>query len=597
MDYGYDFNSDLHGLGSYDKAAMRFIYSGVVDVFPDANDPVAKKMAPVNVSQIDEQWQLFRTEAGASAPAVVPTHYTTMAREMGKDLFDPARCVTGEDGKAFDAVDGKVCQPFERDYAHVDEMESGALEGIDSNLQAPHWRSTCPAGAKCSGTAGRIRWPYRFGTDEYASYIHDLRFDAGADIYEGATNLANLYEFRYVLDYWRRGRRGWMWFMLGNRLWDRYFSRFHNLGWMATNRSAQFAAMYPTAAPGANPALNSDDWGRPYALALTKLFDGLTKVSLRPQPGPYDVKAATPGQTQTLYEVPDFGGTTRFTLGVLNGRYIDDDLSQELGGSFHYSEYMQRLGIYDEKPLASAALSVLWPPVHTYSRDTYTDGRNMLLNYRTLMPAAYDRLFGGLLGADNDAVAPWVIPTGPKDSGGNLATVNYPTLWDPAYTRPAGAALIDPLVGFKFQVPAIFYTSYFGSEDANMTFFNRMRVWVDGGEEGYGLADSEKVFFFEPESGLTWVARDFGTEASPAGQIPVGIGARMIRRANFLLAAAYDIQKDASGYPVYDASHRPIWNSTPGKVADQAALGNLRRWVGNLNVMRDTVNVFGLGQL
>lgn len=597
MDYGYDFNSDLHGLGQYDAAAMRFIYAGIVDVFPDAADPVAKKLAPIHASQIDEQWQLYRTDTGATGPAVVPTHYTTMAREMGKEIFDPARCVTGEDGKSFDAVDGKVCKPFTRDYAHVSEMETGALDGIDSTLQAPHWRSACAPGAKCSGAAGRIRWPYRFGTDEYASYIHGLRFDAGADIYEGATNLSNLYEYRYVLDYWRRGRRGWMWFFLGSRLWDRYFSRFHSLGWMATNRSAQFAAMYPAAAPGANPALNSDDWGRPYALALTTLFDSLTRVALRPQPGPYDQKAATPGQTLPVFEVPDFGGTTRFSLGVLNGRYIDDDLSQELGGSFHYSEFMQRMGIYDEKPLASAALTILWPPVHTYSRDTYTDGRNMLLNFRTLMPSAYDRLFGGLLGSDLDAVAPWVLQNGPKDSGGNLTTITYPSLWNPSYARPASAALLDPLVGFKFQVPAIYYTSYFGSEDANMTFFNRMRVWVEGGSEGYDLPDTEKTFFFEPESGLTWVARDFGNETFAGVTTPVGIGARVIRRANFLLAAAYDIQKDATGYPVYDASHRPVWNTTPGKVLDQAALGNLRRWVGNLNVMRDMVNVFGMGQL
>jgi hypothetical protein len=608
MDYGYDFNSDLHGIGSYDMAAMRFIYTGVVDVFKDPNSATAKALAPINSSPITEQWMVYRNDPAVPGGAQVqPTHYTTMARlaMATKDVFDPSLCVAAEDGKAFDAVDGKVCGRPAKDFAHVSEMASGNLDGIDSTINAPYWKSQCPAGAKCSGDAGRIRWPYRYGTDEYASYVHTLRFDSGADIYEGAVNVSKLYEFRYVLDYWRRGRRGWQWFFLGSRLWDRYFSRFHSLGWMSTNRAAQYAAMYPGTDPTTNPALKSDDWGRPYALALTTLFDTLTRVTLRPQPGNYDKKVAQAGQKADMYEVPSFGAGTGFGLGVLTGRYIDDDLSQELGGSFHYSEFMQRMGIYDEKPLASAALAVMFPPIHTFSRDTYTDGRNMLLNYRTLMPQAYDRLFGGLLAGDVDAMAPWVDQAGPKDSAGNLTTVLYPNFWDANYKRTGTSpALVDPLVGFKFQIPAMFYTAYYGCEDSSEAYFNKMRIWVEGGVEGFSLPDNEKVFFFEPESGLTWAARDFGDDKTPAGDaMPAGIGARILRRANFHLAKAYKVKVDVSGYPVYDAAtHRPLdptgaVPTKPYEVADQAELANLRLWVGNLNVLRNMVQWFGQGPL
>ena len=160
--------------------------------------------------------------------------------------------------------------------------------------------------------------------------------------------------------------------------------------------------------------------------------------------------------------------------------------------------------------------------------------------------------------------------------------------------------MIDPLVGFAFQVPAMFYTAYFGCENASETYFNKMRIWVEGGVEGFALPDNEKVFFFEPESGLTWAAIDYGMDKTPAGDpMQAGIGARIMWRANYLLAAAYNVQTDANGYPLYDANHRPLWTdpTKPNDVKDLTALGNLRLWVGNLNVLRNMVQWFGEGPL
>lgn len=587
MDYGYDFNTDLVGLGAYDRAAMKFIYGGAVEVLP-ASSNVAKQIAPIHASPINEQWMVKRNDP-VLGDAVQPTHYTNLARilQSEKFIYDPARCREAKtDYEQHAAVNGQVCAPAPKEHAHVSEMVSGPLEGIDAKYSAPLWKT---GGA----TAGpnRIRWPYRFGTDEYASYPHNLRFDAGADIYEASDNVAKLYEYRYVLDYFRRGRRGWFTWEAGQRAWGRYFSRMQSIGWLSTSKLAQYAAMYPGKKPSENPAMLSDDWGKGYALALTGAFEAIERAVLRPQPGGYGLKAAVPGQEVDMFEYPDWPPDSGkdFKISILEGRWIDDDLNTEKGGSFHYHAYHERQGTYSEKPIAVAALSAQFPPIHVYSRDTYVDGRNMLLNFRTLMPLAYDRLMAYILTFDTDAIAPYVDRAAKKDAFGN-SQVLYPKLWEPDYkVTGADPALVDPLVGFRLQVPALLYTMWFGLDDGSMSGWNAMRVWVEGGPEALPLAESEKVYMYEPDSGQLWAARDMGTQVDNGLTRPKGIGARMIMHANQLLAGAYKVQVDAKGMPVYDpVTHEPKWEvgAKAGDVRDSAAHQTYRRYIGIFNVMR-----------
>lgn len=591
MDYGYDFNTDLVGLGSYDRAAMKFIYGGAVEVLP-ASSNVAKQIAPIHASPLNEQWLVKRTDGVMGGGDVVqPTHYTTLARVLQNEklLFDPSRCREAKtELEQHAAIDGKICEAPAKEHAHVTEMVSGALTGIDEKYTAPLWKT-----AATSAGPERIRWPYRFGTDEYASYPHNLRFDAGADIYEAADNVAKLYEYRYVLDYFRRGRRGWMNLSMANRVWGRYFSRFQSIGWLATNKLTQYAAMYPGKKPSENLAYASDDWGRGYSLALTTTFEAIEKAVLRPQPGGYGVKEAVEGQKADLFEVPDFPPDSGkdFKISVLDGRFIDDDLNNKKGGSFNYQAFHDRLGTYVEKPIAVAALAAQFPPIHVVSRDTYADGRNMLLNFRTLMPMAYDRLMASIMAFDTDAIAPFIDRAAPKDKFGNSA-VMYPKLWEQDYKVSNGTAdpaLVDPLMGYRLQVPALMYTMWYGIEDGTMSLWNSMRVWVEGGPEALPLNESEKVYLYEPDSGQLWAARNVGTQLDNGLVRPSGIGHRMVMHANQLLAGAYKVQVGTDGMPVYDpVTHEPRWEAGAkvGEVKDAAKAQTFRRYIGIFNVMR-----------
>lgn len=601
MDYGYDFNTDLMGLGSYDKAAMKFIYGGTVETFK-AGSKVGPDLAGLHAfpgetmprGHLSEQWWVKRTDAKVGGGAKFqPTHYTTLARKLQEEklLFDASRCVPAKDkssAEQYAAIDGVVCQPPAKDHAHFSEMVTGNVEG---DLDALAWKTK----------DGRIRWPYRFGTDEYASYPHGLRFDAGADVYEAAENVARLYEYRYLLDFWRRGRRGWIPFFMGGRLWDRYFSRMHSIGWLAGSKIGQYAAMYPDKTTDTNPALQSDDWGRGYVLAGTALFAELSKAILRPQPGPYAPKDASAGVVNEMWEVPDswpdFGKPSPgVTVSVLDGRFIDTDVSNFKGGSFNYNSYPNRSGTYLEKPLASKALAAQFPPMHVYySRDTYVDGRNMLINFRSFMPVAYDRLMSGVFAFDLDAVAPYIDRSKATKAGDYVVEPQYQKLWENTYKAEAGAntVYLDPLVGFRTQVPTLLYTFWLGQDDGSMAIAHTMRTWIEGGPEALPLADSEKVFFYEPDSGVLWGARRDMNEATAPDQNgfkrAANVGQRMLEHANRILAAAYDVQTDGKGYPLYDAvTKRPKWTdpAKPATVKDVTAQTQLRRYVGILNVNR-----------
>ena len=592
MDYGYDFNSDLHGIGSYDKAAMKFIYGGVVETFDTAavDADTVSRVAPVLSSPITEQWLVKRNDPKIpGGDQVQPTHYTQLGRML--KLYDASRChdATPTEIDNGDAINGQVCTPIKKDIAHVSDMKSGDVVAGRDDTYAPLWKSD----------TGAIRWPYRFGTDEYAHYPHILRFDAGADLYEGAVNLKNLYEYRYILDFYRRGRRQWISFFIGNRLWDRYFSRMHTLGWQAAAKTVAYSAAFPDKTAANNPLIQSDDWGRGYAMAASVLFETLERSMLRPQPGQYTTKAGDPDQNKQLYEVPSGTAPKKatFQLGVVDGRYVDEVFDNEVGGSFNYLNYMVRTGTYEEKPIATIALSAMWPPVHVYSRDTYIDGRNVQLNFRSVLPKAYDRLIGGVLSEDWDTIAPFVNKSA-KDADGNSAVV-YTNLWADTVARPANATLVDPLVGYKTQKPSIILSLYFGTSDGSQTLTNSMRIWLEGGPEAITIPDSEKVRLYEPESGVTWAARRGGTETIDGKEVETSIGARMLLHANVLLAQAYKVKTGPDGLPVYGVDGKVEWadGAKPNEQADPDQVARFRQFIGVINVERQAMANFGFGPL
>ena len=83
MDYGAEFNSDLQGLGLYDKAAMKFSYAGdgYVEVFTDAKQRPGDSQDRLGVAVgVPERVRLPVAAQPRLSTNLVAITYTTLSR-------------------------------------------------------------------------------------------------------------------------------------------------------------------------------------------------------------------------------------------------------------------------------------------------------------------------------------------------------------------------------------------------------------------------------------------------------------------------------------------------------------------------------------
>lgn len=594
------------GLGQYDKMAAGFIYGNVVELFDDEDKSLIPGVRSVenNIkgtleSMLGGDWRF--SYGSAVGNFTQPMHYTEIARRL--NLFDPRRCraSTPDEDASGVAQYHLVCAPVQRDHAFVRDM---VTEDVKDGSQISHlgyWRQK-DGYEGCSGISGptgcKVRWPYKYGPSSFAFYPHIALFDQGADAYEVTSDIINWHSLHDAVGWYRAGRREWnpghVWWSLQRS----FYHRMHLLAWDAINSATRYASFFPGQTIDQNPIAVSDDWGRPGQLAMTMLFDTFQEELLRPQPGGYDSPITQPGQTHAIYGVPATGDGKEFQLGLLDASYIDNEYDQKQG--YQQFAYMRRLGNWLEKPLAAMAIVNSEPPLSIVARDTYLDGRNVMFNFRSSMPQAFDRLLGGVYADDWDTIAPYVVPGEPSEAG--MSPLHSVRLWHfdgSAITRPAGAKLVDPMSGNRSRQLTMLLALWLGPLDGNMEIVNRSRVWVEGGPESVKIPDDQKVVFYDPAGGLTWGATKFGTETIDGKVVEKGMGARMLKHANDLLAAAYNVQVDGKGYVVYGADHRPLLDpASPDKtltIKDAAAANQLSLYVRFLNDARDYLYWLGFG--
>ncbi|MFI5299179.1 MAG: hypothetical protein ACHREM_13870, partial [Polyangiales bacterium] len=609
MDYHADSRYWQSGLGQYDKMAAKFIYGRTVEVFDDPARSGIKSNVSANIagslqSMLTGDWFYYYTlPFGIGSPTgVFPIHYTGL--EANLNLFDPKRCrdATADEIAGGISMYGKVCAPVPRDNTFLRDMLSdGTAKGVAAAFGGDgytgYWHENSDRG-------GRVRWPYKYGPSAFANYAHIAVFDQGADFYEVTSDIINWYEFYYLSGFFRRQNREWNPYRVAAGIFGRVYDRVHLLAWQAINDAVVYSSNDPSVI-NTNIVLQDDDWERPTMLSMTLLFDMLQRTLLRPQPGFYQ-NANDPLLPSDFYQPPVSASTGDFQIGGTDARYIDSAFDFSAGYDFQIAQ--TRIGSYIEKHLAVIGLVDGIPPLSTVARETFVDGRNVIYTFRSAMPEAFDRLLGGALAEDWGAVAPFVDPTEKPDTlgflplhhrelYGSLGPVADPTI-DVEKNRPAGSRLVDPQFGFKSQGPALFYTMYLQPLDTDMTLINRMRIWIDGAPDAIKVDPTLKMSFYDPGSGALWATQSFGTETVDGRTIQKGIGARMIEHANRLLAAAYDIQTDANGLPVYTADGHPIpTTGTALTVKSATAQARLGDYVGLLNEAREALLAFGFGPL
>lgn len=569
MEYQIERGGESVGLGTYDQHAMKALYGRVIEAFDEKQVPkvLHQGLGLKAWTQLQER-DIIPNGSGFYA------HYTQTARLM--NVFDPKRdCrdATPEEKatNGWRVVHGKVCAASPKEHAAWDDFVSDRHPQLGDIGIPPKWHAP-----KVYGGKELVRWTYRFG-EQYGQggYMHTTMMDAGADVYELTQNLSRSFDLRYPFTYFRRGDREWMGIFLPQSVASQYFGRLRAYHWqVALDISRSDAA-----------GLANDDDSRPYVMAQAEMFNMLTRAALMPEPGRY---SASPTRTAPGgRNVFDLGKTNTplggaFELGIGDGRYIALDFENEKGGSWGYQQFWHHAGYETEKSLALMQMVDPRPTLFTVARENYLDGRDVYISFRNDLTSGVDRLLGGILSEDWEAIAPHV--TGDASTG--LQSIDLAAR--AAISRPQGAELVFPNIGYKQQLSMAIYGTLFSRLSSDMTLANKMRVWNDG-DKVPTVPGTREVRFTNPESGFTYVASKYGDEVVDGKTVDRGVGSRVILRANQLLTEAYQVKTDAQGKPVIDEKGQPVLAvDGTGKPIEKSADAVLtfRRYMGLIDSMR-----------
>lgn len=586
MEYQNERFFETVGLGQYDVMTMGALYGRVLETFdPDAADGVKLADQPdygwLSYTQLTEDNLVSHTTALGTGPQAM--HYTELARRI--NLFDPGRCraATKDELAAGEwrVVHGKVCTPPPKDHAAWSDF-----------IDDPGPKTTVAPDAPSA--AGQVRWPYRWGENMNA-YLHVNPFDSGADPYEVTQETIRKFDYSYPFTYFRRQRRDWFYDSIPGLTATRFFERLRAYHWVTARNNATL----PSLAPGALEKLKAtDDTVRANLLAATDMLDAITHAVLIPQAGDYgkaDPKYQI-GTDRQLYDAIS-GGSSRsiFTLDASSARFVDPDYDTgaQAGGSWDYLTWLRHAGFDVEKANAAMAITDGRPTLQIIERDTYLDGRHLYVTFRTDLAKSVDRMLGGVLSGDWETVAPYL--------SGTTGSPQMLAFGDDAPSRPKTAFLLFPNLGFRQQLGALIWAELFSRLGTDLSLANKLRIQLESTEGVIDIPDDQKIKFTDPRSGFTYMARLYGPDTIDGKAVDLGIGSRMLARANVLLAGAYQVELDADQKPVVDQYGRPTLTldatGQPMPSTDDAAITAFGDYIGLVDTSVQVARLIGHGPL
>lgn len=589
MEYQIERGGETVGAGTYDLHAMKTLYGRVLETFdsaqvkPEDQQYFAVKMLSQGISKD----LVFDPSKGYG------NHYTKVA--VKAKVFDPKRdCrpATEEEKEIskWRLVHGKVCSQSPKNHLAYEDMNSDEIsfkvgaQTAKVGVAGVRWHGNDENGKQL------VRWQYRYGED-YSSggYIHAKPFDSGADIYEITKNVINRYENQYPWSYFRRQNKEFAWWSLPYGVASSTFARIRGYHWTTTTDIGRSTP----------EDLADDDLEKPSLLASQEMFNFLQRVILTPEPGTYGAGANSAKRTPTrpgaqpvfdLIEGSGEGvGGSIGTLGIVDGRFVQVDFDNDLGGSWDYFHFPTHTGFDEEKILALKEIVDSRPTLSTVSRDNALDGRDPYISFRTDVAHAVDRLVGGLLSEDWETIAPSMNADGASHTVFSLLEKDSTKLVRPADSK----GIIFPNIGYTNELGTGIYALLFSRFSTDMVLAQKMRIHYDG--DNVPLIPADRVVAFrDPVTGHRYVAQRYGTENIGGRAVDKGIASRMLLRANELLADAYTGVGAAD--PITGEREVALTNGAPGE-KDPVAVQTLRRYIGLLDAMRQIRNLLGGGPI
>jgi hypothetical protein len=447
MDYGAEFNSDLMGLGKYDKAAMKFSYAdqGYVEVFTDAKTD--------NTSQL--KWaaiETFQNAFGFPSPIGLTSSLEAINYTSYPDLF-----ASGVDGIQMrkDVPFSDVCNPNTDDVNNTNVCPISGFLRVDSE--------------------GNPLVPYFFCSDEFVGNLTCQRFDSGADAYEQATDIISRYENFYVLNNFKRDRYT---FHTSLAYKDRIASRYmdmlrEQMTWYTLLR-ADFADFF-----GDDTAFFADEngWGS-FTQGVAEGFDLIGRTLMRPQAGTYTLVSAN---DTTDYPIPYLKQSSDSTtgsgpgatiVGLIDGKYAGTTWDFNNCGYYWYDDCQTRIGYFIDKTIALDVLTQ--SQAYFTGRDTSTDVRKYAIGYILPFKSQVEEKVGALLAGDYVSFAPRLDAVSSK--------VNMPS-WTRDQVATTTTGVLDPATGFTLSLYAGVYGLSGFPSTFDHSFIDSTKIFVIGNGE------------------------------------------------------------------------------------------------------------------
>ena len=549
MDYPGDQSQDTLLPGKYDRAAVRFGYGGVVDVWNAAGVSV-DGTGPGQETAFE--LTALTTNPGIFGvyyfPPVDPgddykfIHYSQYQKKFG--LIGGCQADTSPD-----AVLGKKCREAPLDVVDYRDMYDFVA---DPDYEQFSWA----VNARAVDELGRVRRGYLFSSDEYADAgnVPSFSTDAGADAYEQIRFLEGAYENRYILESFRRNRIRFNSWDVTARIQYKYLDSIQQIA-----KTFAFAAVLDGDPLNPSEGFEDDGLYGPLGVGSSVALDLFARILTRPEPGFYYEQFAPYGVSQSIYSAdpvpqPDLY-LYDYEVALGDGRYLHNDYDYSQG--YWWGDYQTQVGTYYDKIWANYYLAEAFDTFISNSKEDFTDSRYKNVNFATVYPEQVRRLYAALLTNDYDTYAPWVkVPAAPDTTP--LGALQYPAWHELAGPgpRPAGIKLADPNYAWNEQMYAMVWGAMFFPTNWSAEWVHDARIAISEEEAPAWPAD-EVYAFFDPKTGITYRSHTSGTEVLFGETRQRGVGARMLEWANRLLTFAYLVETDSTGEPLLNPDGTP----------------------------------------
>jgi hypothetical protein len=530
MDYGARFNSDSHGLGKYDSAAIRFGYGQLIDLIPDS----------------------FESAYTGLRDDILMWDYTNLpCFAVGPDAFDDqGRCVAGSRAPFSDEKTVLLA------YNEFIKLWTQEAQAVDANK-------------------GRFRVfperPYKFCDDFFVGNYDCKTWDRGANQREIISNVTDQYRNYYVFNAYQRGRVNWSIDGYLNRLQDRYFNRYAE--------AFQFFFFY------------SDwvdvDFGADLFLAAVDSLNAIAAILQTPEPGVHCATAYSP--TVATFPVKDgrldtsvcLPSSPPVNIGVPDAKPFYIAFSDDF-----YYQITRAGGLYEKRQALNALTST---ESRFFRIDDLSDvAARSSINYYRFFRDEMVRLLSGVIRNEPSLYAATLdaenrytpTPVIDLDVWGD---VRAPM---PSYMQPGAIHIATP-VNKSVRYWALFLAlSRLGSTwDTTLDFSNFLAVGVKGADDDFTLAAGTPIAeYTHPETGVIFRAPDNirGARAN--------IGKELIEELNVLTGTAGTPGTIPLSYGSFsNGALLPNWHTAKAAVDAAQASGDQEAYsiaLGNFNYIK-----------